>query len=405
MNNNELGVISANIPGQAAFNPNLTATEKFLFWMIYSLAASGNSVYGTNRYFAQKLNVTEKTISRSIKSLAKYHYIVVKGSSKRRKIEIDQGFFTLHLQNIAEFNKPYQRDPSGTSMSPPSGTSMSRRTSNNNKALTLSKDNCVQGVGRPVKTTASVELIINHWNNIANKVLRKCRKDPGTKTYKLIVTQLKKRLKEHSKKDIIQAITDWYEIIIDPYSKLHYDDAFVADRLDNFLKPYAKQVEEATRSKYFPNTFISCFDEAIKGKEYLQGAYKSVPEIKSQVLVDEFTKLWKKYLYDWNRSGAKHLTHDHKRMIITASNRVFVLWNAVKDNLIVTEKNPFYKPKIKPEHFLTLLFKMIENKQSFELHYFIKDGFIKDEFKSWLLANDHLGVPRKQRRRLSYKQG
>ena len=123
---NEMGITGVNIPGQVAFNHKLTDSEKMLFWMISSLSASGNEVYGTNNYFAQKLNITEKTVSRSLKKLSKLGYIEVKGSSKRRSIKVKFEYFEKYIDLVTQFNEPYAKQ-SGTSVPLPARHECHRR--------------------------------------------------------------------------------------------------------------------------------------------------------------------------------------------------------------------------------------------------------------------------------------
>lgn len=72
---------------------NLTPLERLLLIYILSLCKKMGYCWATNEYFSERFGVSKQTISKSISSLSKYGYIVVKHIKKeKRKIKISEAF-------------------------------------------------------------------------------------------------------------------------------------------------------------------------------------------------------------------------------------------------------------------------------------------------------------------------
>ena len=63
---------------------NLTPLERLLLIYILSLCKKYGYCWATNEFFSNSFNVSKQTISKSISSLSKYGYIVVKHSNKEK---------------------------------------------------------------------------------------------------------------------------------------------------------------------------------------------------------------------------------------------------------------------------------------------------------------------------------
>lgn len=85
---------------------NLTTLERLLLIYILSLCKKKGYCWAKNRYLSEKFGVSKQTISKSISSLSKYDYIVVKHSNKeknddKRKIIISE-VFKKRISDIQE---------------------------------------------------------------------------------------------------------------------------------------------------------------------------------------------------------------------------------------------------------------------------------------------------------------
>ena len=104
-------VIPTNILG----DKNLTPFERLLLIYILSLCKKKGYCWAKNRHLSENFDISKQTISKSISSLSKYGYIVVKHSNKeknddKRKIIISE-VFKKRISDIQEnFNTSIQEN-------------------------------------------------------------------------------------------------------------------------------------------------------------------------------------------------------------------------------------------------------------------------------------------------------
>ena len=90
------------IPATILYNKELKANEKLLYAIIISLSCKEGYCFATNKYLAEKLGVTPKTISSWLSDLQKRKFIIVeliRNENKQiiqRKIYINDVFYPLN---------------------------------------------------------------------------------------------------------------------------------------------------------------------------------------------------------------------------------------------------------------------------------------------------------------------
>ena len=74
------------IPYSVLENTTLNSTDKLLMGIINSLAHNDNYCYANNEYFSNKLNVSKRTISKSISKLKAEQFIRIEVVNNGRRI-------------------------------------------------------------------------------------------------------------------------------------------------------------------------------------------------------------------------------------------------------------------------------------------------------------------------------
>ena len=69
---------------------NLSSTEKLLMGLIVSLTLKNNYCFASNKYFADNLNISVRTVTLALSKLKFEEYIFVKTDNGRRKIYLNK---------------------------------------------------------------------------------------------------------------------------------------------------------------------------------------------------------------------------------------------------------------------------------------------------------------------------
>ena len=101
------------IPAEALFNPNLSYTDMLIFSFINNMSTGNRGCWASNKYFADVLRVTKRTVSSSISRLEREGYILTDVREKgRRYIFIDNMYKERHGDLVDLFNEAYvENDP------------------------------------------------------------------------------------------------------------------------------------------------------------------------------------------------------------------------------------------------------------------------------------------------------
>lgn len=97
------------VPAEAFLNPVLKKTDIFLFSLIKNMSHSEEGCWASNKYFADILRVTERTISSGISALRKHRYITMEGGfgSEKRVLHVDNSYKDRYEWLVSLFNKAY----------------------------------------------------------------------------------------------------------------------------------------------------------------------------------------------------------------------------------------------------------------------------------------------------------
>ena len=92
------------LPGEVAFNKDLSPADKMVWWLVNMLDGKKNC-WASNDYLADKLGLAEATVSRSISKLIIMEYIKqIKFDGHYRIIGIDNSYKEKYKQVLIDFN-------------------------------------------------------------------------------------------------------------------------------------------------------------------------------------------------------------------------------------------------------------------------------------------------------------
>ena len=72
---NKQGITFVSIPGEIAFNNDLSHTDKFVWWVLNTLDTTDRHCFASNGYIAERAGVGERTVSGSISKLVEVGYV------------------------------------------------------------------------------------------------------------------------------------------------------------------------------------------------------------------------------------------------------------------------------------------------------------------------------------------
>lgn len=76
------------IPNKVLKNAKLTASDKLLYGILYSLSHNDNKITAKNKWLADKLGLSVITVKRSLAVLKEQNYIKIINSNKYRIIKL-----------------------------------------------------------------------------------------------------------------------------------------------------------------------------------------------------------------------------------------------------------------------------------------------------------------------------
>ena len=157
----------AVIPAPILFDKNLSERDKILFAHIMTLTRKEGFCYASNRYFEQVMDCTDRTISRSLKSLEDNGYI-------RREMHYREGTKEIENRYIYVSLGMVKNDPTGIDKNDHTG--IDKNVLDNSTSNNSIKDNNISMVVTPPK---SVWQVFNSWVNdqLIGKYPKKSRKN------------------------------------------------------------------------------------------------------------------------------------------------------------------------------------------------------------------------------------
>jgi len=80
------------MPNKILFDKDISSTSKLVYVLMSSLSAEKGYCWANNKYFADKLSISERQVSRSIKELGKYIHIQ-NGKNDKRQLWLDKNVY------------------------------------------------------------------------------------------------------------------------------------------------------------------------------------------------------------------------------------------------------------------------------------------------------------------------
>src|SRR4030042_1375048 len=325
----KIGMPSVGIPSEVFLNPKLSNTEKLLFGLIRNLSKSSKGCWASNAYLAKWLWCSTQTVSNGIQTLKNYRYIVIKYIK-------EEDTRTITLTNVRDnrLSFPSEKD-----------------------FLSVLK-----------KSFPEVYTILDYWNlqNITkHKLIKK------TKTIDQIIIDITKILKSYSLEEILESIKT-YKYLIDLYNKKFKKGTLYYVGLNNFF--YYKK-SSLNFVEYIPTDLQKIkglFEICVKGNDYAKVYFKPIIYAKdsklAQIIESKFISLL----------GSNKVIG--KENIIEKITNLFIrFYNTNLNYFIFTASEGRSKTTI-----VNWMFKFINSKQKFEVHYAAREPFFVD-FGNWLI--------------------
>ena len=294
MEENKKGLSFVTIPGEIAFNPDLTFTEKFIWWIVRVLDTSKNHCFASNEYIGNTLGVVPQTVSKAISKLSDMGYIkILEFDGRRRKIKIDEGYVKKYRYLIDEFNLGdlivglrQTKSEDIYNKYKISNYKVSSSKEEENKQVCLPTKRKREKIILPeIKEVISDERIrraIKYWNSKGKPFTR--HRVENNKTIKRINSLLRKRMgrKGITLKEIVNAIDNYYELVTSPLTTINK-----VFNMSQFILFDAYQIPKGKIN------ISSWFDECLKGREYLFEKYARYVKDKHPELTEKIKKIWK----------------------------------------------------------------------------------------------------------------
>jgi len=305
------------IPIQVAFNPNLTPTDKLMFWMIHSIDGK-NHCWATNKYFASRLNISIRKVQSSITNLIKHRYIIsnLNELKNSRVLQVTSTYLEEYKYLVYEYNKEEDDEkshPGGMTFQPGGDEQKAIQINiidNNNKpSFSKEKEDTSAKAESAESIFAScskdVQNLFNYWNLLGEDTPIRKTRIANTKSFYNAIKNIKKALLSYSVEEISEAMDNYYFLLSDEHIKaINMSFAGNTVGLDEFF-----EFREYTRSRMLTDNpahgIKSWFDECLNGKDYLIEKYVIRQKNEYPNTTAAIKKCWMESEYCTNKPTAR----------------------------------------------------------------------------------------------------
>jgi len=394
----EWGVNYVVIPGEVAFNPDLTYADMMVWWLIHLLDGK-NNCFASNEYLAYKLKKTTQSISNSIARLKSLEYIDQISFNPKtgvRILKVNKDCFEKYSHLIHEFNSaPYNFSYRGSI----NKVIIDNKENNKSNNLSFSKekeketdvsstpdseDNFIprfidrkklkKALYYSPNIDTRAEKIILYWNSKGKPLTVHAIKN--SKVIKRINKLIKNKLRTYKMKDFIEAIDTYYEFITSPLVTV---TKIVS--LDNFIEPDEYQRDAIYNAK--KNIQIeSWFYECLKGRDYLFNTYGKFVKDKYPEVTDRIKSTWKDRIGKIN-GDATYSENNFRR----AANETVVFINSNKRKFLMDRR------ELIPDRFVKYVFDAVfsgKNLNKVSPSWLAKDFVYENILPKYLINNGYM---------------
>lgn len=165
---NKQGMTFISIPGEVAFNPELSSNDKFIWWVIRTLDVTEDHCFSSNEFIAHKTFLKERTVCSSIAKLIKLGYVKKAGfDGRKRELIINSNLSQFHHFIIEYNNMPLKRKKKKNRKNSETDTQNVRTSINNTSNIVFNNKIIKNKYGSGGTTTAPLKLIKRKNKDIA----------------------------------------------------------------------------------------------------------------------------------------------------------------------------------------------------------------------------------------------
>lgn len=384
------------IPGEVAFNNNLSHVEKMVWWMIKALDNGGKGCFAPNQYLAHMLDVGTQTVSNSISKLVSEGYIE-RTTVNQSRVLVVKDFKRSHKCFLEDFNKKkkeYKKIFNRLIKNFITYKNIYNKTFPKGKRTLLHQIQKKQKENNFLKLSKNfddIEKVFSFWNSLGFP-FRKHRK--GTKKEEVIKREIKQALKKNSARMIFKAIEDLHiffkadrtvvNLKLPGYQNLSCDKFFHFDTFDLI------QIEKINPKL----RVVSWFEESLRGYDHLMERFGKFEE-------DTFPEITKKIRVAWEAFVESGVAITEKQKITMQDESNFRLCakklndfiKSRSDLLLMSSREKTYPAQTVPYLFHAI----IRNSFGKRVHtgWLVKDFLFNEQFPNYLRDS---GLMKTQRR-------
>ena len=244
---NKMGITGMWIPGEVAFNKELTLNDMFVWWVINSLDCSENNCWASNEYIAKLCGSHSQTVSSSVAKLKKHGYIKqISFDGRVRRLAICTDYVKKYKELTKNYNKLISGDPKSLprrrlSRTTEAASEIDLGIYNNDKSnnyekkdinINVNNDSSNQkktsSYDNPEDYSNEVQSLFSYWQNLG------IRKHKPSKTRDHALQQLNIYIHRYSIEDITESMDRYKQLLKDGFSILSDESPYKVG-LDEFF--------------------------------------------------------------------------------------------------------------------------------------------------------------------------
>lgn len=285
----DLGVTYFSVPGEVKWNPELSPSDIDVFWLISLLDATEQGCFASNAYLAEWLGLSITRIEKSLSMLRTEGYIETEQKGGKRFIWIRDDYPARHRRHIIRINSPRQAIQAEGDTHP-NGRHIykelkEKKTSFGSLSPAASTDDLFSAY------TQEAKALFEFWNALPGLPHTKVGDTGSFRSAMQAITNALSR--GYKAKEIRSAMQDYHSLVTSD------EETKIARGLNTALvglPVFFKWSDFVYPKKGNPLLGTDCwFEEAVKGKEYLNKTY-------GRYIEDEFPDITLKIRNAWTQS-------------------------------------------------------------------------------------------------------
>lgn len=252
----KIGIKGVWLPGEVAFNNELTEKDKFVWWVIDSLDCTEDNCWASNEYIAYLLDVNPQTISNSVRKLKEKDYIKqVSFDGRVRRLKRNDTYFKKYRHLVDNYNNKLNKEK--PDFNPQENLNPKQEPKKSSEEQSYSGS-----VIEPEDYSEDVQSLFEFWQDLKIVVHRK------SKARDQALDMLNTKSQHYPVQIIKRAMQTYKDLLDNPYNILKPNLPYKVG-LDEFFG-FSQYTKDVIKKSYKKLQIRSWFNECLKGGEYLE---------------------------------------------------------------------------------------------------------------------------------------